>query len=244
LLAATTVLLNPATSIISGIASLVSASGTAAAPAYTFTNDSDTGLYRISDNEVGLATDGALQFSVTGGSNAVNYIRITGAVTGSAVVMSAIGADTNISIIAASKGAGQFLTKPGTSVIPGYAFTGTGGSGSGMFYVNGGTAQTNYVGLSNANTGIAVLNGNGTLALGTTTFDATSTYALAMAVGAAPTGLSNVLQIYGATVSGHVGTLGLNIPTASVVTSSATASKAIEVQINGATYYLLATQTP
>lgn len=243
LLAATTVLLNPATSIISGLASLVSASGTAAAPAYTFTNDDDTGLYRINDNELGVATDGALQFSVSGAATSVNHLRINGSATGSALTMTAVGTDPNISIVAVPKGTGQFFNIPGTAVNPSYTFTGGGGGGSGMFYSTG-TAQTSYVGFSNANTGFVGLNGNGVLSLGSTTFDATANKCLAILAGTAPTGVANVLQIYGATVGGHIGTLGLSIPAASVIDSVAIASKAVEVQINGATYYLLATQTP
>lgn len=240
---ATNVLLNPISSIVSGIVGLFSGAGTAAAPTYTFSGDTDTGLYSVGANETGIATAGVLQMSVSGTSASVNHLRINGSATGSALTMTAVGTDTDISVVITPKGAGQLFTTPGTSVNPAYTFTGGGGGGSGMFYSTG-TAQTSYVGFSNANTGFAGLNGNGVLSLGSTTFDATATKTLAIGVGTAPTGVANVLQIYAATIAGNVATLGLNIPAGSVTASTATASTAIQVRINNTTYYLLANTVP
>lgn len=240
---ATNVLLNPISSIVSGIVGLFSGAGTAAAPTYTFSGDTDTGLYSVGANETGIATAGVLQMSVSGTSASVNHLRINGSATGSALTMTAVGTDTDISVVITPKGAGQLFTTPGTSVNPAYTFTGGGGGGSGMFYSTG-TAQTSYVGFSNANTGFAGLNGNGVLSLGSTTFDATASKTLAIGVGTAPTGVANVLQIYAATIAGNVATLGLNIPTGSITASTATASTAIQVRINNTTYYLLANTVP
>lgn len=40
--------------------------GSAAAPAFAFTNDTDTGIYRIGANNLGIATGGSLQWGVNG----------------------------------------------------------------------------------------------------------------------------------------------------------------------------------
>lgn len=238
---ATNVLLSPVTSIISGLASLISGAGTAAAPTYSFSGDPNTGWYSVGADEIGVSTAGVLQFSVSGANTSVNHLRINGSAAGSALTMTAVGTDTNISVVLAPKGTGQFFNTPGTAVNPAYAFTGGGGGGSGMFYSSG-TAQTSYVGFSNGNTGVAILNGNGVLSLGSTTFDATANKALAILAGTAPTGVASVLQIYGATIAGNIGTLGLSIPAGSLTASvDNVVTNKVQVSINGTTYYLLAT---
>src|SRR4051812_4281341 len=46
------------------------ADGTVGAPGFTFTADTDSGLYRVSNNDVAIATAGVKQFEVT--SAAIN----------------------------------------------------------------------------------------------------------------------------------------------------------------------------
>lgn len=242
IIAATNVLLNPVSSIISGIVGLFSGAGTAGAPTYTFSGDTDTGLYSVGANETGIATAGVLQMSVSGTSASVNHLRINGSATGSALTITAVGTDNNISVLVNPKGTGQILGSLGTPAAPGYSFNGV--ATTGLFLISTGVAATTYVGLSNNNTGTASLNGNGVLSIGTVNFDATSANAIALAASVAPTGVATVLQIYNAAPGGNTGTLGLRIPAGSVTASTATASTAIQVQINNTTYYLLANTVP
>lgn len=240
---ATNVLLNPISSIVSGIVGLFSGAGTAAAPTYTFSGDTDTGLYSVGANETGIATAGVLQMSVSGTSASVNHLRINGSATGSALTITAVGTDNNISVLVNPKGAGQILGSLGTPAAPGYSFNGV--ATTGLFLISTGVAATTYVGLSNNNTGTASLNGNGVLSIGTVNFDATSANAIALAASVAPTGVATVLQIYNAAPGGNTGTLGLRIPAGSLTASVVnTVSNKIQVQVNGTTFYLLATTDP
>lgn len=44
---------------------LLAPNGTAAAPSYSFTNDSNGGMYRVSDNNIGFSVNGSLELSIT-----------------------------------------------------------------------------------------------------------------------------------------------------------------------------------
>lgn len=61
--------------------------GSATSPSYAFTNDPDCGLYRIGTNNIGLATNGALHWSLTSGG----ALQASGAKTINFVTNSASG---------------------------------------------------------------------------------------------------------------------------------------------------------
>lgn len=113
LLAATTVLLNPATSVISAVGGLISAAGTAAAPTYSITGDTDTGIYSSGANTLDIATAGVRQFSVTGAATSVNFVSMAGAATGSGPTITASGTDPNADLVLSSKNNGNVIAKGG-----------------------------------------------------------------------------------------------------------------------------------
>lgn len=80
--------------------------GSAAAPSLKFTNDTDTGIYRIGDNTLGIVAAGTLQARFIGASSYVNYLSLNGGSTGNNVDVAALGTDTNIDLNLSSKGAG------------------------------------------------------------------------------------------------------------------------------------------
>lgn len=95
--------------------------GTAAAPSLFFTNDTDTGIYRSTTNQVGIAVGGLAGVIVSTVSSAVNYASITNAVTGSGVIYGAAGSDTDISVNITPKGAGVVRANTGLFVNAGAA---------------------------------------------------------------------------------------------------------------------------
>lgn len=106
------------------------------------------------------------------------------------------------------------------------------------------TLETNNAGSINFITGVkqSVLSANAVLSIGTATLDATMTNGLQLAAGTAPTGQANTLQIFGSTIGGNAGTLGLRIPAGSLTASvDNVVTNKVQVTVNGTTYYLLAT---
>ncbi len=239
----TLVQLNPVTSVISAIGGLISAAGTAAAPTMSFTGDTDTGIYQSGANAIGFATAGVKQFVVSGAATTVNNLNIAGSATTAAVTMTAEGTDAAIHISAVPKGVGAFLSNAGTGANPGYAFNGNAITRTSGFYLTQlGTAQTNYLGFSVNATSVALLSESGVLNIGGASIDTTMTNGISLVAGTAPTGQANTLNIFGATVAGNVGTLGLRIPAGSLTGSVDNAvTNKVQVTVNGTTYYLLAT---
>ncbi|MBI3419887.1 MAG: hypothetical protein HY053_07135 [Proteobacteria bacterium] len=80
--------------------------GVVTAPGLYFTNDTNTGLYRVGADVMGLAAGGTDVARFTGGTSNVNYLNISGAAASSHPSIAAAGTDTNISIILTPKGAG------------------------------------------------------------------------------------------------------------------------------------------
>ena len=57
-------------SLISAVSGAIKiGDGAVGAPAYSFTNDPDTGMYRIGANDLGFATNGVLRFQIDGSGN-------------------------------------------------------------------------------------------------------------------------------------------------------------------------------
>lgn len=245
LIAATSVLLNPATSVISAIGGLFNAAGTAAVPTYSFTGDTDTGVYQSGANAIGFATAGIKQMVVSGAATTVNNLNIAGSATTAPVTITAEGTDATIPISLTPKNNGSVLVNAGSSAAPGVAFNGGATSiASGLFF-NLGSPTTSVAGLSVAGNSKLSVNGNAIVSVGLTTADATLTNGIQLQAGTAPTGVANVLQIYGATVGVNVGTLGLRVPAGSVSVSAAnTVNFKLQINVNGTDMYLLASNTP
>lgn len=166
LIEATTVLLNPATSIISGLAGLIAGAGAAATPSYTFTGDTNSGMYQIDNDKIGFSCAGYTQLTLNLREEVVqvNHIDISGTSTGIAPIISSEGSDTHIGIIISSKGNKpiEFQTQDAGSLKAMI-------SDAGIFSVGKALADAT---------------------------DTTATNNITLAVGAQPTGLANTLQIY------------------------------------------------
>lgn len=242
----TAVLLNPVTGIISAIGGLINAAGTAAAPSLSFTGDTNTGIYSSGADTIDFATNGVRQFEVTGSATSVNYLAVTGSATGAPLAVTALGTDGTIGIALVPKNNGPVFVNGGSVGNPGLAFNGGGiSTTSGLSLNVGGVARTNWVSTSVSGAAMSAINGNAVISMGTTTFDATMTNGIQLATGTAPTGQANTLQIFGATIGGNAGTLGLQIPVGAVsVSADNTVNFKVQVNVNGTTMYLLASNAP
>lgn len=89
---------------------ITNALGSAAAPSYTFTGDTDTGVFSPGANTVSISTGGAEQLRVTNTASAVNYVQITGSATGGDPTISAQGSDTDRNLKLTAKGTGAVQT--------------------------------------------------------------------------------------------------------------------------------------
>lgn len=100
-------------------------SGTAALPAITFIGDDDTGIYRIGDNQIGLATNGNLSISVgTAATSVTGNLNVSGDVDVSgelivdldATITGALDVSGNVDL---GNAAGDQITiRAGTMSIP------------------------------------------------------------------------------------------------------------------------------
>jgi len=236
---ASTVALDPLSAVFTGIASLFSSAGTAGAPTYSFTGDADTGMYRIGANEIGFSANGATQLSVTGSASATNYVQLQGSVGGSAVTIGAAGLSSIIDITISPKGTGRPINL-GNNASLYFQTASIDVTPSGTIAV----PATNYLGINTSGTSPFAFNGRGVLNIGSTTFDSTMVRGISIeGTGVVPTGVANKLQIYGATTAGgtNAGMLGLSIPSECITDSTDTATKKIQLRVNGTVYYLLAT---
>ncbi len=71
-------------SILRSSGTIQSADGAVGAPGYTFTSDTDTGLYRASGNELSVAAGGALIGKFTSAGIVMNSLKLSGLSAGSA----------------------------------------------------------------------------------------------------------------------------------------------------------------
>ena len=123
-----------------------------------------------------LATSGSVQWAVTHTASAVNYVSVTGGVTGTGANVSALGSDGNIALILAGKGTGKIrpisVVEFGTSgntltltpnTTSGTAITLVGSGTGGMTFATSGGVQlavghtasaVNYVSVTGAGTGV------------------------------------------------------------------------------------------
>lgn len=72
-------LLNDYGEVVTGIGAGLFPDGNAAAPAFRFTNDQDSGFYRVGNNTIGIVTGGTLRATINGSGNvAINASADTG----------------------------------------------------------------------------------------------------------------------------------------------------------------------
>ncbi len=216
---------------VSAVNTLANAVGTAAAPSYTFTARTNTGLYSSAANTLDFATDGTRQLSVGGAVVAVNYLQIVGSVAASPVLINALGTDTNISVEVVPKGSGGLTVLTGAitasagnivsttgNVVAGSSgnagtvssFSGTATRGSLILAAVANTGNTNTT-ISNAAMGQATVVSIPDPGVASTTFlladnagtQTLSTGSLALTVGNITATAGNVQ----AGSSGHAGTV-------------------------------------
>ena len=92
------------TGTLTGTVSL--SDGVVTAPGLYFTNDTNTGLYRVGADVMGVAAGGTDVARFTGSTTAVNYFNLSSAATGAAINVAAAGTDSNINITLNPKGTG------------------------------------------------------------------------------------------------------------------------------------------
>jgi len=114
----------------------IAPAGTAAAPSWTFNGDTDTGFYRVTANELGVAAGG----SAVGRFTSAGFV---GNVTGNATNVTGTVAVANGGTGATTLASGQFLKGAGTSAVTTSATVALGSEVAGTLPIaNGGTGQT------------------------------------------------------------------------------------------------------
>ena len=113
-----------------GFLSITNGSGLLATPSWTFTGDTDTGMWRSGANTIDFSTNAfrALQLGASPALS-VNYMIMAASATGNAYTMTAAGTDANIGIRVIPKGTGALLNSVGAVATPSYSFTGNVGTG-------------------------------------------------------------------------------------------------------------------
>jgi hypothetical protein len=113
ILAGGTAILNPVTNIISGVANLLTGNGTAALPSFSFTGNTDTGIYQLDANTIGFAANGVNIGQIGGVANSVNSVQIFAATAGANPSIAPVGADNDITLFLSGKNNGNVLARGG-----------------------------------------------------------------------------------------------------------------------------------
>jgi hypothetical protein len=144
----------------------------------------------------------AQQFQIFDTASTVNYVQATGSATGSSVVLSSQGSDTNVGFQIRSKGTGDINLM-------------TAGGNNQVVVRNGGNG-TNFLGMRGGNTGIAVsIAAEGLDTNIPITLQTKGTGALNLAAGSSGVNISN-----GGTVTAITGTAGGSYTTVPTITIS------------------------
>lgn len=97
--------------------------GSASAPSYALTNDTNTGLYSSAADVLGIAAGGLTAMTITGTASAVNYLNVSSGTTGTtnnnAVAITVAGTDTDINTSIVNKGTGKTFFNNGIAVNAG-----------------------------------------------------------------------------------------------------------------------------
>lgn len=99
--------------------SISNGSGALATPSYTFTGDTDTGMWRSGVNTIDFSTNGLRQFQILPGAiGDVNYVGVQASLTTIAPGVTALGTDANIDFGIYTKGTGGLAIQPTTTAQP------------------------------------------------------------------------------------------------------------------------------
>lgn len=211
----------------------IAPAGTAAAPSWTFNGDTDTGLYRVTANELGVAAGGSAVGRFTSAGFVGNVTGNATNVTGTVVVANG---GTGVTTLAS----GQFLKGAGTSAVTTSATVALGSEVSGTLPVaNGGTAASD-AGTARTNLGlgsIATQAANNVAITGGSISGITDISVADGGTGAsdAATARTN-LGVPSNTGTGASGTWGISITgNAATATTATTASNGGVTSVNGQT---------
>ncbi|MBI2600974.1 hypothetical protein HYW42_03395 [Candidatus Daviesbacteria bacterium] len=189
---------------LSAAAQVLGKNGSASSPSYSFTNDTDTGIYRFGANSLGIITGGSATSGLTIDSSGNVGIGTTSPSSGLDVVGSAnISGSLTVlgNLIAASSGTSGYWQRSGTTISP---------STSGDAITTSGNISTSGSGTITSNSLLTASNG---LTLTTGALNLTSTSGQA---NLALTGNTNAFSINGLfgvdTTSNRVG-IGTTAPT-------------------------------
>jgi hypothetical protein len=87
--------------------------GTAALPSYTFSSDTNTGMYRVGTDTFALAAGGKDILKLTGSTSSVNFLTLNSSSTGAGPLIDTDGTDANIPLNIDTKGTGSVNIKNG-----------------------------------------------------------------------------------------------------------------------------------
>lgn len=211
----------------------IAPAGTAAAPAWTFNGDTDTGFYRVTANELGVAAGG----SAVGRFTSAGFV---GNVTGNATNVTGTVAVANGGTGATTLASGQFLKGAGTSAVTTSATVALGSEVSGTLPVaNGGTGASD-AGTARTNLGLGSIATQAANNVAITGGSISGITDIAVADGG--TGASDAatartnLGVPSNTGTGASGTWGISITgNAATATSATTAANGGVTSVNGQT---------
>jgi hypothetical protein len=166
--------------------------------AYSFTGDTNTGLYNSAADTLDFAAGGvrALQLGTT--ASAVNYLALTPAATGNSPTLTAAGSDSNVGLNFVGKGTGTlaFTSSATTGTTTSSAFTFNANSlttGTGMYLASSSLTSGTLQSLSSTST---ALTSGGLMALDWTPGSATTATGDLLSLNIGPNGsIGNLLNI-------------------------------------------------
>jgi len=123
-------------------------SGTVSAPAFSFAGDTDTGIYRIGANNIGVAANGAKVIDVgTAGAALAGYLRLSGSVSGYVGLQGAAAAgSTTYTLPSADGSSSNVLSTNGSGVLSWVSASGGPTGPTGSTGANGPTGPTGSTG--------------------------------------------------------------------------------------------------
>ena len=101
------------------------ASGTVTTPAVNFSGDTNTGIYRVTGDAMGLAAGGVDAMRWTTATTAVNYLNVIPAAAATGPELATAGSDANISLNLTAKGTGSVVVFSANSPFVPAAASGT-----------------------------------------------------------------------------------------------------------------------
>lgn len=223
---------------VTAVLTLENDAGTAALPSYTFTGDTDTGIYHSAANTVDITTNGLRQVSIGTVAATVNYLQFIGSATTTPVLINALGTDANIGIELVPLGTGGVIGPVGAVDTPGFTFHGD--IDTGMWH-----PAANNIAFSTNGALALQIDANANVGVGTATFGTNATNTLGILSGTAPTtGPADTLQIYSSDLTAGNTMLSYFTEGTSVSATTITVpDHSIAIRVNGTIYYVPAKLT-